>query len=331
VDLLHVQEQPVEVAHRLAHGAHVLLLRVQGAAAAGRVQPRQHPAPLPRPDHQLGRRLPAPNRRNMPTAHVLEEGLAVGKSQQAEAALKPAPNNVRGASRKLQETFLHRRSPIHQPVFGLYQGKLGSHAHLRRLRKMALLFTARIYSLPFRRPRCLVRDKPVELDAAQGEQVPAAALFPLPVAARLFRPLRFQRHNPLVDFPQDYRLQQGLAQPDVGLVSRGGGGSGAAAGLKRFGPPAPEGGVRVHVREQFGGVGMLGGGIAVSEMQGADSELGLKENLFYAKNYWYWRYSTHTRYGIVLSLPSQGTVRTYQVDIQKGDDFVKENEQIRYL
>ncbi len=94
---------------------------------------------------------------------------------------------------------------------------------------MALLFTARIFSLPFRRPRCLVGDKPVEFDAAQGEQVPAAAFFPLPVAARLFRPLRFQRHNPLVDFPQDDRLQQGLAQPDVGLVSSGGGSSAAAA------------------------------------------------------------------------------------------------------
>ncbi len=133
VNLLHVQEQPVQVAHRLAHGAHVLLLRVQGAATAGRVQPRQHPAPLPRPDHQLSRRLPAPNRRDMPAAHMLEEGLAVGKAQQAEAALKPAPNDVRGTSRKLEKTFLHRRSPVHQPVFGLHQGKLGSHAHLRRL------------------------------------------------------------------------------------------------------------------------------------------------------------------------------------------------------
>jgi hypothetical protein len=92
-----------------------------------------------------------------------------------------------------------------------------------------------------------------------------------------------------VDFPQDDRLQQGLAQPDVGLMGGGGGSSGAAAaGLKRFGPPASESGVRVHVCEQFGGVGILGGGIAVTKMQGADSELGLKENLFTQSNYRYW-------------------------------------------
>ncbi len=30
-------------------------------------------------------------------------------------------------------------------------------------------------------------------------------------------------------------------------------------------------------------MGILGGGIAVAKMQGADSELGLKDNFFYAK------------------------------------------------
>ena len=175
---------------------------------------------------------------------------------------------------------------------------------------MALLFTTRFYSLPFRRPRCLVGDKPVEFDAAQGEQVPAAAFFPLPVATRLFRPLRFQSHNPLVDFPQDDRLQQGLAQPDVGLMCGGGGSSSGAAatGLKRFGPPAPKGGVRVHVCEQFCGVGMLGSGIAVTKMQGADSELGLKENCFYAKQLLVLevQYSNQLRYRNYGTLHSHG-------------------------
>ena len=53
VDLLHMEKEAEQVAHRLAHGTHVLLLGVQRPGGDGRVELGQHAPPLPRPNLQL--------------------------------------------------------------------------------------------------------------------------------------------------------------------------------------------------------------------------------------------------------------------------------------
>ena len=104
--LLHVDKQADKVAHRLAHGAHVLLLGIQHSRLGRRKQPTHHSSALHVGNNQLFHLSPA-DRGHVNVTHVLEQGLGVDKLRRAKPAVKlAAPSEAERRSSSALKRFV---------------------------------------------------------------------------------------------------------------------------------------------------------------------------------------------------------------------------------